>query len=153
MAAEIEVGAHLGFPGSGGTVVAVFMRAMKPAGVSVPIESLDERIKTIAFLLRVSGKFRQFEKDLKHLDEMVGNVKFERGYVSVSVDLVMTIAEWEGKTHAEIARVFAERVAMVPEVLRPKFKSRKLKYDGELLGQELRRFADGFVERAAGLDQ
>ena len=153
MAAEIEVAAQLGSSEADDAVVGVFMKCMKPAGAAVPIESLDERIKKIAFLLRVSGKFRQFEKDLKHLDEMVGNVKFRRGYVSVSVDLVMTIAEWEGKTNKEIARVFAERVAMVPEVLRPKFKSRKLKYDGDLLEKELRRFADGFVERAAGLDQ
>lgn len=151
MAAVLEIGAHTGSPEASKAVVPVFMKAMKPAGEEVPITSLDPPVKTLAFLLRVSGQFRKFEEDPKFVGEMVGNVKFERGAVSVSVDLVLTIADWEGKSNAEIAEVLGRRAAMAPLVLEPSFKKRKLAFDRGLLEKELGVFIEKFRARAAGL--
>lgn len=145
MTAEIEVAGQFGSPQADDAVVPIFMLAMKPAGVAVPLRSLDSRIKQLSLLLRVSGNIQRFE------GQPVENVKFARDRKWVSVDILLWETEWEGKTNSEIAAVLASRVRIVPEVIEPLMQKRKLEMDKNLLTEELSRFAKGFQQLAEDL--
>jgi hypothetical protein len=145
MTAEIEIAGQFGGPAASDAVVPVFMRAMKPAGVEVPLHSLDSRLKRLVFILRVSGEIVVFE------GQPVENVKFPRGRACVSVDILLWERDWQGKTNRQIAAVLARRVRTVPAVLEPLMRKRKLAIDAAMLTDELDRFATGFQELAETL--
>lgn len=145
MTAEIEVAGQFGSPQADDAVVPIFMLAMKPAGVTVPLHSLDHRIEQLSLLLRVSGNIQRFE------GQPVENVKFARDRKWVSLDILLWEKEWEGKTNPEIAAVLAGRVRSVPDVIEPLMQNRKLAMDKKLLAEELSRFAKGFQQLAEDL--
>lgn len=145
MAAEIEVAGQFGSPEASDAVVPVFMTAMKPAGATVPLHSLDDRVRTLSLLLRVSGRVQKFE------GEPVENVKFARNREWASVDLLVWEREWEGKPRPAIAAVLADRVRGVPAVLEPLFRKKGLRIDRGGLAAELERFGAAFQQLAARL--
>lgn len=142
---ELEIAGQFGSPEASDAVVPIFMRAMKPAGTQVPLCSLDDRIKQLSLLLRVSGRFQKFEGD------PVENVKFAKNRAWISVDLLLWIADWEGKSSVAIAQVLAERVRGVPACIEPLMLKRKLSLDKCLLQKELEEFADRFVKLSESL--
>lgn len=144
---ELEIAAQIGSREASDAVVPIFMRAMKPAGMQVPLRSLDDRIKQLSLLLRVSGRWQKFEGD------PVENVKFARDRAWISVDLLLWIADWEGQSKVTVAKVLAERVRGVPAVLEPLMLKRKLSLDRKLLQNELEEFADRFVTLSESLEQ
>lgn len=145
MPCEIEIAGQFGSPEADDAVVPVFMKAMKPAGIQVPLHSLDNRIKQLSLLLRVSGRFQQFEGD------PVENVKFAKNRAWVSVDLLLWITDWQDKTPLEVAQVLAKRVRGVPAVVEPLMIKRHLSIHRPLLERELGEFAHRFVQLAESL--
>jgi hypothetical protein len=143
---ELEIAGQFGSPEATDSVVPVFMKAMKPAGVESQIHSLDDRIRQLSLLLRVSGRFQSFE------GKSVENVKFARDRSWISVDLLLWVVDWQDRTKVEVARVLAERVRGVPAVIEPLLVKRGMMIDRSLLNEELGRFAERFVELAESLE-
>jgi hypothetical protein len=128
--AEIGVGVQMG----GGFVTYEFgyviERLMRDATETFRIQSLDARVRRLAFLLRVSGKFTVFEGD------DVENVKFGRYRSSVSVDWLYAEKYTKLRDIRALVALVTSRLRKTPNVLAAVCAQRAVKIDYSLFLSE-----------------
>jgi hypothetical protein len=96
-----------------------------------PTLAFDRRIESFGVILRVDGQFGEFGGD------DVGEVRFGRGRVYASVDIVLRKHDWMDRTVQQIAEVFVSRTRAIPDVIEPVFARRKVCLDASVLRREI----------------
>jgi hypothetical protein len=111
-----------------------------------PTRAFDPRIEIFGVILRVDGTFGEFGGD------DVGEVRFGRGRVYASVDIVLRKHDWMDRNVQQIAEVFVRRTHAIPDVIEPVFARRKVHLDAPLFRREIREWCEWMEAEAPRFD-
>jgi hypothetical protein len=128
-------------------IMSPVLKALKEAITGAESLAFDGKLKEFHVLLRVAGEDHDFP------GPDVGNIRVESGLAGASCDVVVRVADWEGRQSMDILRILEPRFMAVPSLLAGSTESMKILLDADQLARELSDVfghAVGVLARPAG---